>query len=100
HAINSLWGITLAPQSFGKDSGELLVGNFGSGTIMTFDAEGNFRALLIGQHGGPVTIDGLWALTFGNGARAGSTNTLFFTAGPDDESHGLFGALVPGRRGK
>jgi len=100
HEINSPWGIALAPQDFGKHSGELLVGNFGSGTIMTFDADGHFRGLLKADHGGAVQIEGLWALTFGNGSRAGDTDTLFFTAGPDDESHGLFGALLPATHGK
>jgi len=41
----------------------------------------------------PITIDGLWALEFGTGSVSGSTNSLFFTAGPDDESHGLFGVI-------
>ena len=93
--INSPWGVALAPNGFGKHSGELLVGNFGSGTIMTFDADGKFHGLLKGHRGGPVVIDKLWALTFGNGTKAGAADTLFFTAGPDDESHGLFGALEP-----
>ncbi len=95
HAINSPWGIALAPEGFGRHSGQLLVGNFGSGTIMAFDAQGRFQGLLRAGQGGPVVIDGLWALTFGNGTRAGTPDTLFFTAGPDDESHGLFGALEP-----
>jgi uncharacterized protein (TIGR03118 family) len=93
--INSPWGVALAPDSFGKHGGDLLVGNFGSGTIMTFNAEGEFQGLLRAPHGGPVVIDGLWALTFGNGTIAGSPDTLFFSAGPDEESHGLFGALLP-----
>jgi TIGR03118 family protein len=102
--IDSPWGLALAPDSFGKHGGELLVGNFGSGTIMTFNAEGDFQGLLKAHIGGPVVIDGLWALTFGNtGSAGGDTDTIFFTAGPDDEAHGLFGALVPftnnGRRG-
>ena len=62
---------------------------------MAFEADGEFRGLLQGTHDSPVVIDGLWALAFGNGGRAGSPNTLFFTAGPVDESHGLFGALTP-----
>ena len=45
-----------------------------------------------------MVIDGLWALTFGNGGRAGVPGTLYFTAGPDDESHGLFGSLEPVRK--
>lgn len=42
-----------------------------------------------------MVIDGLWALAFGNDAKAGPATTLFFTAGPDDERHGLFGTLTP-----
>ena len=43
-----------------------------------------------------ISIDGLWALGFGNGGQAGPTNTLFFTAGPDEETHGLFGKITAG----
>ncbi len=94
-AIDSPWGVALAPDSFGKHGGELLVGNFGSGTIMAFDSDGTFKGLLQSRHGKPVVIDGLWALTFGNGGRGGVPDTLYFTAGPDDERHGLFGSLEP-----
>jgi len=91
--IDSPWGLALAPNTFGKHAGELLVGNFGSGTIMSFDLRtGRFEGLLQGTRG-PVRIEGLWALTFGNGGNGGRPGTLYFTAGPDDESHGLFGSL-------
>ena len=100
HQLNSPWGLALAPDSFGKGGGKLLVGNFGSGTIMSFEADGDFRGFLKGMHEGPLVIDGLWALTFGNGGSAGSPNTLFFTAGPDSEAHGLFGSLIPIRGNK
>jgi uncharacterized protein (TIGR03118 family) len=94
--INSPWGMAWAPASFGKHAGELLVGNFGSGTIMTFDPYSReFKGLLQGTTGGHVVIDGLWALTFGNGGNGGRPNTLYFTAGPNEESHGLFGSLDP-----
>jgi uncharacterized protein (TIGR03118 family) len=93
--IDSPWGVTLAPSTFGEHADELLVGNFGSGAIMTFDADGKFRGLLKAVHKGPVKIDGLWALAFGNGGRGGFADTLYFTAGPDGESHGLFGSLKP-----
>jgi uncharacterized protein (TIGR03118 family) len=94
--ISSPWGMALAPDSFGKAGGDLLVGNFGSGTIMTFNENGDFQGLLKGHRDGAVVIDGLWALTFGNrGSAGGSTDTLFFTAGPDGENHGLFGFLQP-----
>ena len=61
-------------------------------------SNGNFehRGELRGADGKSLTVDGLWALEFGNGGAAGPTGTLFFTAGPDDESHGLFGSITPG----
>jgi uncharacterized protein (TIGR03118 family) len=101
--LNSPWGLALAPAGFGRFSGDLLVGNFGDGRIHAFDptqltSAGEFEAvgLLHSAAGRPVKIDGLWALQFGHGASAnGPTTTLFFTAGPDDEEHGLFGSLVP-----
>jgi uncharacterized protein (TIGR03118 family) len=93
--LNSPWGVALAPKSFGEHGDELLVGNFGSGTVMAFDADGRFRGLLEGRRGKPITIEGLWGLAFGNGGRAGVPDTLYFTAGPDDESHGLFGSIAP-----
>ena len=96
-AINSPWGVALAPSTFGEHGDQLLVGNFGSGTIMTFDADGHFEGFLQGRSGNPIVIDGLWALKFGNGGRGGVPATLYFTAGPDDESHGLFGSLEPRR---
>jgi uncharacterized protein (TIGR03118 family) len=95
HQINAPWGVTLAPLTFGQHAGELLVGNFGDGTIMTFKADGEFRGLLKSDQGGPVRIESLWGLSFGNDGRAGSADTFFFGAGPLDESHGLFGSLKP-----
>jgi uncharacterized protein (TIGR03118 family) len=93
--INSPWGLAVSPDGFGTHSDELLVGNFGSGTIMSFDSNGKFQGLLKGFQQGPLQIDGLWGLTFGNGRSAGMTDTLYFSAGPDGEGHGLFGSLTP-----
>jgi uncharacterized protein (TIGR03118 family) len=95
--MNAPWGLALAPATgFGKASGKLLVGMFGSGEIATFNATtGEFEGLLRGSRGRPIEIEGLWALRFGNGANAGPTTTLFFTAGIDDETHGLFGTITP-----
>ena len=93
--LNSPWGVALAPSTFGKHANQLLVGNFGSGTIMAFDATGRFRGLLQDIEGEPIVIGGLWAITFGNGGRGGVADTLYFSSGPDDESHGLFGSLAP-----
>lgn len=95
--MNAPWGLALAPETgFGKASGKLLVGMFGSGQVATFDTvTGDFTGLLRDRHGKPIEIEGLWALRFGNGANAGPTTTLFFTAGIDDEEHGLFGTITP-----
>lgn len=98
--INSPWGLAIAPGNFGEHSDELLVGNFGSGTIMSFDDHGRFEGVLRSSQGMPVVIDGLWALTFGNGTKAGVPGTLYFSAGPDSESHGLFGSLEPAKKMK
>jgi uncharacterized protein (TIGR03118 family) len=94
--LNSPWGLALAPRGFGKFSGALLVGNFGDGRINGFELKsGNFLGQLDDPDGNPISIDGLWGLTFrqGHGPRQGAE--LFFTAGPDDESHGLLGVLTP-----
>jgi uncharacterized protein (TIGR03118 family) len=89
--------LAVAPASFGRFGGDLLVGNFGNGKINAFELQPNgtyqFRGQLQDGNGSMIAIDGLWALRFGNGAAAGPTDTLFFTAGPDDESHGLFGKI-------
>ena len=98
--LNSPWGLAMAPAGFGKFSGDLLVGNFGNGRIHGFnpqlDGHGEFTldGPLHSTAGRPIEIDGLWALAFGNGAAAGPRTTLFFTAGPFGEEHGLFGSLV------
>ena len=95
--INAPWGVALAPLTFGIHAGDLLVGNFGDGTIMTFGLDGRFHGLLKDQR--PIQIEGLWGLSFGNDGRAGSADTLFFASGPLDESHGLFGSLKPAANG-
>ena len=62
---------------------------------MAFDADGKYRGLLKGDNDGPIVIEGLWGLAFGNGGRAGVPGTLYFTAGVNDEEDGLFGSLAP-----
>jgi uncharacterized protein (TIGR03118 family) len=94
--LNSPWGLAVAPSNFGTLSNDLLVGNFGDGLINAFNATtGDFIGQLQGTNGNTVHIDGLWGLNFGNGASAGPTNTLFFTAGINGERNGLFGSLQP-----
>jgi uncharacterized protein (TIGR03118 family) len=87
----------MAPDGFGRFSGDLLVGNFGNGRINAYEpqADGTFahRGQLRDTGHKPITIDGLWGLGFGNGAASGPTTTLYFAAGPNDEADGLFGSI-------
>lgn len=92
--LNSPWGVTRASFDFGRFSGDILVGNFGDGRINAFDSSGRFIDELEGTDGKPLVIDGLWTLTLGGG-RTSSSDTLYFTAGPDDEQNGLFGTITP-----
>ena len=94
--LNSPWGLAIAPASFGDlFGGDLLVGNFGDGTINAFDLTTHaFDGQLLGLDGNPLVIDGLWGLIAGNGGNGGGTQSIYFSAGPDDETHGLFGVLV------
>jgi uncharacterized protein (TIGR03118 family) len=84
-------------RDFGEFSNAILVGNFRSGWIAAFNG---FTHKFLGfvldtKTNSPMFIDGLWSLTFGNDANAGSANTLFFTAGINDENDGLFGTITP-----
>ena len=93
-ALNAPWGLALAPASFGKFGNRLLVGNFGDGAINAYDiANGRFAGRLRGTDREPLRIDGLWGLAFGNGVNLQPLNTLFFTAGPGNEEHGLYGRI-------
>jgi uncharacterized protein (TIGR03118 family) len=95
-ALNSPWGIAMAPADFGKFSGCLLVGNFGDGRINAFceGRHGNWHfdgRLRHRAHA--ISIDGLWGIGFGNGGAAGAANVLYFAAGPDDEENGYYGKI-------
>ncbi len=93
-SLNSPWGVARASFAFGRFSGDILVGNFGNGKINVFDSRGRFIDELDRPNGKPVIIDGLWKLTSGGG-RTSSSDTLYFTAGPNDEKDGLFGTITP-----
>ena len=99
--LNAPWGLALAPAGFGSFSNSLLVGNFGDGRINAYDiATGEFLGAINGPDGKPLVIDGLWGLSFGNGFDAQPVNTLFFTAGSNDEADGLYGRIdvVPAQK--
>ena len=99
-ALNSPWGMAMAPSTFGRFGGALLVGNFGGGIINAFDpATGSQLGTLQDNTGHNIPLPGLWSLYFGNGAKGGDSATLYFTAGiagpygETPESHGLFGSI-------
>ncbi len=97
-ALNSPWGITIAPASFGIFGSSLLIGNFGRGNPSVHSylpTTGAFLGTLNDESGNGIVIDGLWALQFGNGGAGGDVNTLYFAAGTAAEEHGLFGSLRP-----
>ena len=94
--LNAPWAITQAPDSFGQFGGDILVGNFGDGMIHAFDpVTGDLVGTLKDAKGNPLVNEGLWGLQFGNGGAGGDRNKLYFAAGIDDESHGLFGSFTP-----
>jgi uncharacterized protein (TIGR03118 family) len=94
--LNSPWGLAIAPSSFGSLAGDLLVGNFGDGKINVFNpnpATPGFVGQLTGVDHNPIAIDGLWGLIAGNDGNGGSSQKIYFSAGPNSESNGLFGVL-------
>lgn len=98
-ALNAPWGLAIAPTTgFGAFSGDLLVGDFGSGQIQAYNlSTDTFAGTLDAANGDPLAIAGLWGLSFGNGAQGQNTDTLYFAAGiPGNgqvEDHGLFGSI-------
>ena len=103
--MNAPWGLALAPRSFGRFGGDLLVGNFGDGKINAYRRSGDAWAhdgTLNDRRGQPLVVNGLWALAFGNGGMSGARDTLFFTSGPhtwrgetEQSVHGLLGSITP-----
>jgi uncharacterized protein (TIGR03118 family) len=93
--LNAPWGLALAGPDFGAFGNALLVGNFGDGRINAFDpTSGYLLGTLQDSQGNAIEIDGLWGLTFGNGGNGGDKNDLYFTAGIQHETHGLFGEIA------
>jgi uncharacterized protein (TIGR03118 family) len=93
-AINSPWGIALAPSTFGPFGGDLLVGNFGDGSISAFDpTTGAFRGRLTDEAGNVIVNPGIWGLAFGNNGPGFDPNALYITAGGADEASGLFARI-------
>jgi uncharacterized protein (TIGR03118 family) len=98
--LNAPWGIVRAPANFGAVGSDILIGNFGDGTINAFDKDGKFVSSLKLASGKPVKISGLWSLTFPTSVWGGvvpgaDPTTLYFTGGTDNERGGLFGTIAP-----
>jgi uncharacterized protein (TIGR03118 family) len=93
-ALDAPWGIAQAPGNFGTFSNDILIGNFGDGTIDAFDpGSGAFIGQLSNTDGTPITQRGLWGMAFGNDLNAQPSNTLFFAAGPNAEADGVYGRI-------
>lgn len=96
--LNAPWGVTRATDGFGEFSGDILIGNFGdqgnfAGWINVFDQDGVNLGALRDATGKPISIDGLWSLVFGTFLNS-DADTLYFTAGPNQQQNGLFGKIV------
>jgi uncharacterized protein (TIGR03118 family) len=90
-ALNAPWGVALSPANFGQFSNAILVGDFGDGTINAFDSHGNMMGQLKDTSGNVLVNAGLWELLFG--LTSSDAQTLYFTAGGADQTHGLFATL-------
>jgi uncharacterized protein (TIGR03118 family) len=93
--FNAPWGMAQAPSDFGNFSHDILVGQFGSGQILVFDpVTGAFKSTLNDANNAPITINGLWGISFGSGGTSGSATALYFAAGLNDEQDGLVGSIT------
>lgn len=92
-ALDAPWGISVAPAGWGKLAGDLLVANFGDGSVAAFTPDGKFLDYVRGSDNKPLLIDGIWALLPGNGASLGRADAVYFTAGPHAERDGVFGRI-------
>ncbi len=93
--LNSPWGVVIAPAGFGDFGGDILLANFGDGSIAAFHAgTGAFHDYLRDEAGQPLNLDGIWGLVFGNGVALGDAMSLYYTAGPNNEQDGVFGKVA------
>lgn len=95
--LNAPWGMAMAPAKFGEFSGDMLVGNFGDGTISAYDTKTSpytFKGQITDPNGDVIVNSGLWEIVFGQTGAVGNPNTLYFAAGLNDGSAGLFGAIT------
>jgi uncharacterized protein (TIGR03118 family) len=92
--LNAPWGVAIAPAGFGIYGGDLLIGNFGDGLITAYSPTAPYAYLgtVADGTGKPIAFPGLWEI-FVSTATAANPNAIYFTAGLDQETHGLFGSI-------
>src|ERR1039457_3590497 len=97
-ALNAPWGIAVTPAGFGSLEGDVLIGNFGDGTISIFAPKGTSLATSVGpllaSNGQALAFPGLWSLVFGNGDSDKPLTTLLYTAGFASQTDGVFGSIT------
>jgi uncharacterized protein (TIGR03118 family) len=101
--LNAPWGIAAAPASFGQFANDILIGNFGDGTINAFDTTGHFVGQLGDSSGHALVNPGLWEIVFGGGGVSGDPGTLYLTAGGSNQPNfpaggsttSVFAAIIP-----
>jgi len=94
HDLNLPWGMAIAPATFGTYANDLVVANFGDGTISAFNLKtGNFEGYLRDRDTHIISIDGVWGIAFGNGYSLGDSRALYYTSGPNNEQDGEFGRV-------
>ena len=95
--LNEPWGVAIAPATFGAFANDVLIGNFGDGTINAFDpTTGAFLGALMDENGTTFSVSGLWGLILGNGGNGGDANAIYFAAGTGGQKHGLLGSIQAG----
>jgi uncharacterized protein (TIGR03118 family) len=97
--LNAPFGLALKINKGNRLLTQLHVGNFGDGMIHRWDfLTGEYQGVVRDENKRPLQLPGLWSIAFRNVAVPDSdtVNTqIFFTAGPENETHGLFGTLIP-----
>src|ERR1700758_55276 len=101
--LNAPWGVVATPATFGSFPNEILVGNFGDGTINAFDTTGKFLGQLTDSSNKVLVNPGLWEMVFGGGGISGDPGTLYLTAGGSNQPNfptggsttAVFASLVP-----
>jgi uncharacterized protein (TIGR03118 family) len=98
--LNAPWGMALRADAAALVPNTLIVGNFGDGHVTLINPmDGKISGQLMDETKAAIAVDGLWGITFGDGVQGAKPNALYFAAGPEDETHGMFGVITPAPTG-